>query len=159
MFWSHCDQDPKYLGEPCSISERGVGLALLPGLWALGPGPRVLVHPPHSPPRVAVTPPPPAVWVSVFHLSLSFLLCLEWLFSIYFLFNSSHFLPGSWILHAGLQLLNEILPPLDCSPATTPPPASQQALASGFHLLGGSLGVSRFSWTKHILPFNHSFGL
>lgn len=113
------------------------------GLWAL-------VHvylciPPHSLPRVAVTPPPPAVWVSVFHLSLSLLLCLERLFSIYFLFNSSHFLPGSWILHAGLQLLNEILPPLDCSPATTPPPASQQALASGFHLLGGSLGVSRFS--------------
>lgn len=46
------------------------------------------------PRRVVATPAPPAVWVSVIHLSLSFLLCLDWLYSIYFLF----FPVSSWEL-------------------------------------------------------------
>lgn len=132
-------------------SVKGVGLALLLGLWALV---HLCLSMPH---RVVATPTPPAVWVSVIHLSLSFLLCLDWLYSIYFLFNSSQFPP--WELDPILGAPAAEWNSATCSPATMPPPASQQALASGFHLLGGSLGVSRLSWTKHILHFNHSFGL
>ena len=62
MFCSHCDQGPKYLGKPRSISERGVGLALLPGLRALV---HVYLCMPPPPPRCGHSTAPCSVGFSV----------------------------------------------------------------------------------------------
>lgn len=122
MFWSHCDQGPKYLGEPCSISERsGTGLAA----GALGPGAPVLVHAPpscghsSSPCSVGFSDPSEPQFPAVPRLALQHILPVL-----------PSFLPGSWILYSGLQLLNEILPPAPLQPCHHQPPSKPWHLDS-----------------------------